>query len=254
MSRATLPSKLIFCASVCLLGLGCSASDDPAEAAGPNTDPDRNKVQPGELCERLAEIQCEGAAKCCPTAASANCMAEAVNRCRDTINLDTVAMDPRTGFDAAAAESAFTNFEQQAKSCDPKIAETAISPSGLRGVAKGTLAEGADCTAENMSNAVIIAAALASCANPATTACLPSDTPPWTCTARGPAGSPCFTDVNCQDGLFCDNPRGDLTGAMCAARKAAGEACQLANECASLACSSDGQCKPSGLEAAFCFE
>ena len=51
---------------------------------------------------------------------------------------------------------------------------------------------------------------LASCTMNNDYACLPGVPPlPWKCSERGSSGERCFSDVNCKEGLFCNNP--DLT-------------------------------------------
>jgi hypothetical protein len=239
-----------------LMAFGCSeagpANPDPVGVGGSGAAAGGNGGNQDEsLCAQIARVQCEAAA-CCPThVPNANCEAEARQTCEGDLQLDAIAADPATGFNEATFDMALAEFESRASSCQANVAVFVIDPvGGLRGAAAGTLPAGADCTASNMSSQVAIATALASCANPATSACLPSETT-WTCAARGPEGAPCFTDANCDDNLYCDNPDTELTGAVCVARKAAGEACSAANECLSLSCGG-GACSMPGPEE-YCF-
>jgi hypothetical protein len=262
-----LPTTISYALSLTLtlaLAGACGSSDDKSGndtgtggsgngsggSGGGGTDP--NDVQPGQLCARLASIQCAGEAKCCPNPGRtvADCETAQKASC-DQLAFDDAAKDPITGFDQAKAKAAFEAFEQKASKCDVSIAEFAASANSLRGSATGTVASGGTCTPKDMGAPSSIAAALASCKDPSTTACLPAQTGDWTCTARGGAGSPCFTDVNCTDGLYCDNPDLNIAGSTCKARKAAGETCKLANECASIGCA-DGKCLEKSVTTAYC--
>lgn len=237
-----------------LLSLACGG-DDKKGGTGPGNDAatDPNAVTVGGICQRLAEIQCAGEAACCttPGRTEAECITAQKAACdAPPVQLDAVAAVASTGFDAARAKAAFTQFEALAAACDPSIAAYGIDPNGLRGIVQGTIAAGATCNPTNQSDTVQIAAALASCAGPSTQACLPSDTGDWTCTALSPPGGPCFTDVNCQSG-YCDNPTLALTGGACAPRKAAGAGCGLPNECLSFRCDNYA-CAAEGVQTAYC--
>jgi hypothetical protein len=225
------------------------------------TDPARNRVTAGNVCERLTTIQCAGEAYCCtsPGRDFAGCKATLLAQCRDELFIDAISLDPITGFSPSHTEAAFSAFEQRSSLCDPGVALWASTVAGLRGILQGTKAAGANCTpatAELLQN-VKVAGHLASCANPAATACLPAGglpAPPWLCTARGGPGSTCFSDVNCTDGNYCPNPRLDLpssSGPRCLARKAAGQACTEANECLSLTCRGR-LCVTATAQTAFC--
>jgi hypothetical protein len=118
---------------------------------------------------------------------------------------------------------------------------------------RGTLDSGRSCSPDGFDKAAA-AASLAACKDAATTACLPTSTLIWTCTARGAAGSKCFSDLNCQDGLHCPNPSlvsGEFGTAECAPRKADGSPCELHNECTSLSCEG-GTCLAATVTAAYC--
>ena len=217
-----------------------------------------DKPAPGELCKRFAEIQCAGEAACCSSPGrtmSACQMAQEMACGQGALSLDAVAMDPTTGFDMTKSNAAFAKFDDLAKKCDTTIAAFGLSADGFRGIAAGTVDAGGTCNpAMNGSPmAAATAAALVSCKDPATNACLPAPKgTDWKCTARQDTGGKCFTDANCKDGLYCDNPGFTLSGGMCAARKSTGADCTLGNECTSLACSKDGKCLDSTKDTAYC--
>lgn len=223
------------------------------------TDPNRNKVTAGGICQRLAEIQCAGEAFCCtnPGRDVTACIAAQKKGCSDTLQFDAIAQSPLTGFDPTKAEAAFTQFESLASKCDPAIAEFGIKSDGLRGIVAGTVAPGGACD-EDGTTIVALATALASCKDPAAQACLPAATGGWKCAPLAASGGHCYTDVNCQAGLFCDNPRLDVAGSTCAARKAADAACTLPNECESFACKNPtgdtgaGKCLAKSVDTAYC--
>jgi hypothetical protein len=71
----------------------------------------------------------------------------------------------------------------------------------------------------------------------------------WTCAARG--NGACFSDLNCSDGLYCDNPSANLAGSTCQARKADGDSCATGNECSTLLCKG-GHCATLSVQSAYC--
>jgi hypothetical protein len=222
------------------------------------TNVNRNKVSAGALCDRLSTIQCAGEAFCCdmPGRDRAVCKEEMLMGCRAELLLDLVSSAPETGFDPALAEVAFTEFERLASTCDPGIANFGLAVDGLRGVMRGTLAHDAECTPEGYSLSSPPsneegAVALASCLDAATHACMPG-LMDWECRARAGQGASCFTDANCKEGLFCDNPDLNLSGNECMARKAGGASCELPNECTSLACKGGKCAAPGDVQAAYC--
>jgi hypothetical protein len=220
-------------------------------------DPADNAVTPGTICERLSTIQCAGEVTCCDTARDfATCKTEMLTGCKDTLFLDTVAMNAITGFDAAAAKTAFDQFETMARACDPNVASWGASVTGLRSMLKGTVASGDSCPISASDSTSTAAAALASCLDGGNVACmftpLPGTDIPinWKCEARVDAGAECFTDANCKEGLYCDNPDVKFN-AVCKARKAVGEACEYPNECSSLFCKKK-LCVAVGEQPAYC--
>jgi hypothetical protein len=219
------------------------------------SDPNRNKVTAGAVCARLAQIQCAGEAFCCPNPTHTVPQCEEISRkgCVDEAYLDMVTLNPIVAFDAAKAAEAFGKFEELASHCDVTIAEYGGSATGLMSMLRGTLDAGKSCSPKGFEKSSA-AASLAACTNVETTACLPTSTLVWTCTARGGAGAKCFSDLNCQDGLHCPNPNliaGTFGTASCAARKPAGMPCAQPNECTSFACLG-GMCQEASAEAAYC--
>ena len=218
------------------------------------SDPNRNKVSAADVCKRLAEIDCAAEAYCCdnPGRTVDVCKADVIKGCSQDWLLDQAAQNPVTGYDVAAAERAYTELEKKASQCDPSVAAWASSPDGLRGLLKGTVAPDASCKpADALPEPAAVAAALLSCKDSASHACLyanPLDA--WTCAQRAAAGGACITDNNCQDGVYCALPALQVTG-TCTDRKAVGESCMTPNECKSLFCK-QGKCVAADQQAAYC--
>lgn len=235
---------------------------DAAVDTGPvfdaGSDPDRNEVDADALCERLTTIQCAAEAYCCakPGRTVEECKTTLLEACTMEAQFDAVAENPITGFDAARAAAAFEEFEALASECDLGVGAWGRSTEGLRAMLQGTVAPKGNCAPDASNNdPLVAAAALASCQNPAQYACQPRATekdgkPDWTCDARSDVDGPCFTDVNCQEGLYCNNPENRL-GAQCRPLKQAGRPCNLAMECESLACE-DNVCVAATRESVYC--
>ena len=240
-------------------GAPVTPAADAGAIAAPGTkfdagsDPNRNHVAGGIICTRLAQIQCAGEAFCCPNPGRERAACETAQRdfCTQKVYLDAISQSASSGFDAARAASAFETFEQMAAACDTTIAKFAASSEGLRGMLRGTLQAGASCAPGITLDDAAAAAALASCTEGETQSCLPEDALVWQCAPRGPAGASCFTDVNCQNDLYCPNPDLEFGTKKCTARKTPGESCTAPNECASLYCKG-GQCVDATVEAAYC--
>ncbi len=217
----------------------------------------RNDVVVGKICERMSTIQCAGEAFCCtnPGRTEAECKATMLQGCTTQLMIDDIAANPITGFDAIFATAAFTHYEDITSKCDPGVAAWGESVDGLRGILRGTRNAGQSCTpaTTSLSNKVPAAAALASCNDLATQACLPRNITLWSCAPKNGVGGNCFSDVNCTAGLYCDNPKFKLTGTTCKTRKADGTACVNPNECASLFCKKS-VCAPTSQQAAFCLQ
>jgi hypothetical protein len=235
-------------------GSGAGAGGDSG-GFDAGTAPDRNDVQVGGLCERLAEIQCAGEQACCdnPGRDYDACKEDVQGACADMAFLDDIAAAPEVAFDATAASAGFAELEDRAAECDPTVAAWAISPDGFAASFSGTLGEGADCEPEGglaMASIPALAAALASCQIGSGLVCLPGDDA-WACVPRAEAGGRCFADFNCADGLYCENPGGNFNG-MCAARKAMGAGCESALECTSLICASGICGAAADVQGAYC--
>ena len=217
------------------------------------SDPNRNHVQAGMICTRLAQIQCAGEAFCCANPGRDRSACETAERdfCTQQVYLDAISQSAVSGFDATLAASAFEQFEQKAAACDTSIAQFGESNAGLRGMMRGTLKAGANCAPGITVDNAAAAAALASCTDGETQACLPKDPLVWLCSPKSAADAACFTDVNCQEGLYCPNPNLEIGTKKCTARKAPGASCMLPNECASLYCKG-GMCVEATVEAAYC--
>lgn len=233
-------------------GAGGEGSAGSGSGFDAGSDPVRNRVQPGAVCERLATIQCAGEAACCtnPGRTFEQCKLEMKEGCTNELYLDDITNNTVSGYSVDAAEAAFNTFEQMASVCDPTVATWAASPTGLRGITRGTLPSGADCTPPSILNRRVAAGYLASCTNGS--ACLPTLIGDWSCNPPGPAGSACFTDLNCQDNLYCDNP--DFTPSSsdrCTARQPTGTPCSLPNQCLTLQCRG-GQCVDADQQSAYC--
>jgi hypothetical protein len=218
------------------------------------SDPNRNMVGPGALCARAAMIQCAGEAHCCTnrTRTTEACRAAVMMVCSQQLYLDQIAMNPITNFDATATASAFGQLEQKASQCDISIAAWAGSDAGLRGILKGTVAPGASCKpSQNLTDPPTAGAALASCTNITTTACLPKSLlGDWTCAPKNSAGGACATDNNCVTGTSCSNPTMKFL-ATCADLLPLGAACTDGSQCSSLFCKS-GVCVAASQQVAYC--
>lgn len=249
-------------------GKGGSAGGAPAGKGGAGSssnefdagsEADRNVVMPGNICERVATILCAGEAACCddPGRDFATCKAAALKSCTNNYMLDTVAADPRVAFDADGAKTALTMLETRASKCDPAVAAWAASSEGFGTSLHGTLMEGADCEpkggADNASIAELFTS-LASCSVSGKLGCLPSAMG-WKCAPRASAGGKCGTDSNCTDGLYCDNPSGNLDGnGTCAERKAGAASCTDNPQCSSFKCTSGKCADPTDKQAAYCLD
>jgi hypothetical protein len=245
----------------------CGGKDDDVMRTEPDAGPavfdagsaaDRNEVEPGELCARVATVQCAAEKYCCddPGRTFDQCTSLAIDACEDDLELDRVAMESVSGFDQARTKAVLEELESYAKSCDPAITGWGASVDGLRAFLQGTRDEGDNCAPRNNSTlAYLGAAGLVSCKEPETYACQPRGTIKggkldWTCDERSDDGGECFSDLNCKEGLYCENPNGQPLQ-TCKPQKALGEACTLAHECTSYACK-DGECVELDVQTAYC--
>ncbi|HET8932703.1 MAG TPA: hypothetical protein VFN67_04645 [Polyangiales bacterium] len=232
---------------------GTSGGGLPFDAG---SDPNRNQVRPGNLCARLATIQCAAEAHCCfaPGRSVEACENDIRTTCANELFLDQIAMDAITGFDAAAAAAAYTELERRSSECDLGIGEWGLQ--ALRGILKGTLAPGRSCKppgASSVTDKRAQAAALASCTNIDEYACLPmSLLGDWTCATKNDSGGNCVTEDNCRAGRYCRNPNMQPLG-KCAQRLALGASCGAGADCASLYCKG-GKCVAVEQQVVFCLE
>jgi hypothetical protein len=149
-----------------------------------------------------------------------------------------------------AAEAAFAQFESMARACDQGVTAFAASQTGLRTMMRGTRSSGDRCSPPLPIRLDSAAGALASC-NPSTP-CLGHGTPPtWRCTAPSGAGGPCFTDLNCYDGLYCPQSDPAQFDLVCLQRKPPGSPCSVGTECDSILCKFS-TCAVLDRQSAFC--
>jgi hypothetical protein len=232
-------------------GGGGSGSAGAAAAGGTTgTSPVVEDVPAGTVCARLSDLQCEAEAACCkaPGRSVEACKAAMAKKCAD-LCLDQVSTNPLSGYVPSPTGLAMAEFQRRAATCDPTIVMWGVSVSGLRGIFPGTESPGADCTPKNLLDSADAAAHLMACRNPADTACLPGLV--WKCTARAGVGGACFSDTNCQSGLYCDNPQTALLGATCKSGKAVGASCTAGSQCESLVCKGS-MCVPADVQSVYC--
>jgi hypothetical protein len=234
------------------------AEPTPAADAGQTEDP---PVQPGQLCDRITTLQCAAESRCCDTARASNaCKAARMMDCNST-NLDDIARLPVSGFNQEKAATLLRTLERLSSSCDPSVKPWSVSPDGLRSLFEGTVAADQACTpATGIPSIPSYGAALASCKEPATHACLftgaglpPAPPATATCEARASAGAKCFVETNCQEDSYCDNLSMTYSGGTCIARKELGQPCVRSFECTSGFCNhTDAVCGPPDVQQAYC--
>jgi hypothetical protein len=244
---------------------GCSKSHDVSHHVDPDAGDDTSGAGSGAgeavdagasgLCARFAAIQCDGEQRCCsaPTRSVERCQSDLKQSCQQSVYLDQIAMSPQSGFDASAADPAFTEFERRASRCDPSIASWVLTDEGLRGMFRGTLGRDQSCRPAGgaTSETGIVAAALSACRHADGLACLPKSLlGDWTCVPKQAAGQSCITDDNCEASGACSNGSQPALG-TCVARLALGAACTDGNQCESLYC--DGKlCASPDAQAVYC--
>jgi hypothetical protein len=217
-------------------------------------DPNRNNVQAGMLCERLAQINCAGEQYCCedPGRDRAACESAVREACMKDAYLDAISNNDATAFDQETAAVTFAEIERLASICDPSIVRYSISPDGFMSMFRGTADSGDSCFPSG-TQPEAAAAKLASCTDITRYACLPQSVLSWRCVERGGADASCFTDVNCVDGFYCPNPDLKIGQFKCAPRKPVGDQCVWGNECESLFCEA-GTCVPESQRNAYCLQ
>ncbi len=220
---------------------------------------DPSGIAPGSICDLLAAIQCAGEACCCddPGRDFDTCKQTMANGCSNDLMLDRISTNPKIGFNTEFARNAFDEYKTKARACDPSIVTWGTSLQGLRGIITGTIAPLQACNSDSLAPEDLVAAA-ASCSDPANYACLSSGgligSIMWSCDPLSAAGGRCFSEANCQAGLYCPNPDLDPIGSYyCTQRKVDGTVCELPNECASLVCK-QGQCVAAEVQAVYCLK
>jgi len=239
-----------------MAGAGGMGGSGGVGAMGGSGGGNPNRVEAGQVCQRLAEVQCAGEEVCCTNAGRKYptrdaCINSQRSVCEDNSRVTQIGADPDAGYSMDHAETVFDEFERRALLCDPEIAAWGVSSQGLLNMFRGTRSQNADCMPESQTD---FAAGL-SCRVDDGLACVPgvpgtSVLPPlgWTCKPRAATGGPCFSDLNCQDNLRCAVPE---TLSTCAARKNPGESCGAPNECLSLLCEG-GRCVAPNVDDAYC--
>jgi hypothetical protein len=229
---------------------GCTKSHDVSYLvdpdAGEHLDADRGPQEVPEdhgLCARFAAIQCAAEQRCCSSTARTleRCESDLIRNCTQTLYFDQIASDPKTGFDADAAERVLRDLDDRTADCDPGVLKWISSQSGLRTIFKGTLRQGESCYPAGgaTGNAGVVAAALSSCNQADGLACLPQSLlGAWTCAPKQSTGQSCLTDDNCADDGACNNFSQPALG-TCVARQPLGAACTQAAECESLYCEAE---------------
>jgi hypothetical protein len=207
------------------------------------------------ICMRLTTSQCQAEQRCCsmPGRSLEACMAARLQDCEQSAHLDSVAMNPISGFDATTAQTLFTELEDKLEACDPSVVGWSTSADGLRRLFKGSVASGQSCKPQQLLNADESqqTAALLSCKDPESSACLPASLlGEWTCAAKSMLGGNCLTDDNCESDAYCSTPADAFFG-TCSERLALAAACSGVNQCQSFNCSA-GICKAPDPQAAFC--
>ena len=228
---------------------GGSAGTGSGGATG--TSPVAEDVPAGTVCARLSGLQCKAEAACCtsPGRSVDACKLAMANKCAG-LYLDQASMSPLSGYVPSTTGLAMAEFQRRAAACDPTIVTWGASVSGLRGIFPGTLSQGGDCTPKNLLDSADAASHLLACKSPANTACLPGGLV-WKCTARASVGGACFSDTNCQSGLYCDNPQTALVGATCKTAKAVGASCTTGSQCESLVCKGSA-CVVADVQSVYC--
>jgi hypothetical protein len=201
----------------------------------------------------LAVIQCAGEAYCCanPGRDVAACQQEMRGLCVEEAFLDAISANGATAFNADTAKQTFEELERLASVCDPAIVSYSLSRDGFMSMFRGTIQNGDSCRPAGTTPEAA-AAMLAACTDIVSNACLPTSVLSWRCAPRGPAGAECFTDVNCQDGLFCPNLKLEFgKDFQCEPRKPLQAPCTWGNECETLFCG-NGLCVEPTQEGAYC--
>ncbi len=233
------------------------ASDATCPAGGNFSAPGSNVVAADGVCQRTAELQCAGERCCCTDNARAfasreDCITAMHDGCVQAQNGQMATVDPRAGYDTAAATSAFDGLGHYVSTCDVGVVAWGVTTAGLAGMMKGTVEAGGNCW--NPITDGVDLPAFVSCKDG--NACLPDPGKvysTWTCKPRGQSGEICLGDFSCVDGLRCD-PNLSTNPAQlghCTDRLPLGESCDRGLACQSLFCEG-GTCVEPSVNRAYC--
>ncbi len=237
-----LPSTVLV-AALSLLSSACSLVLDTDRHQG------QEAIPPERICERLARVTCEAHERCCAAEPSFNvetCVQNGAVECAN--DLGTIALDPRVGYDAAAAGQVLAEAEQLALDCDPTFDVYITSEEATGQVVPGTLQPGEACPTLLQGQT----AGLFVCQGD--DICLPDDRAnlfgTWSCVERVPLGSPCQLDDECQVEDRCSVLLQGGNNGRCEPRKVNGRSCLRDAKCVSAVC--DGVCVSPTVEQAYC--
>jgi hypothetical protein len=225
----------------------------------PGTDPKRNQIRAGQICQRLSELQCAAEAHCCsaPKKTGAACVQQLTTQCTMQGALDDIAKNEPSGFSTAQTEIVLNKLEMYSQTCDPAVTVWALQADGFRSMFQGTVPPNGTCMPKGLPSTANYGTALASCAQPTTNVCLFKGNgpvaPPQSanCAPRGDVGATCFVDPNCKDGLYCANSQMQYSSGKCQVSKQLGAACTADAECASMSCRS-AVCSAQTADTAYC--
>src|SRR5262249_25532999 len=119
----------------------------PAGGFDAGTDPARDNVMPGMICDRLAAIECAAEAACCsnPGRTLDDCKQTVTTSCSKDALVDSIAAQSAAAYDPNQARIVLMQLEALASMCDPSFASYAASPQGIRSIFRGTIAPNGDC-------------------------------------------------------------------------------------------------------------
>lgn len=246
--------------AMAVLLCGCSLVNDPSAHTGGDGGYDAGPqdagpppIQGTEFCQRYAELVCDASSECCSTAPDpfdrTACITDISQMCRE--GFGTLILDPRTGYDAAAAGAvieegyAYVRGEGAHDVCDLDAIDWLVNRDGFMRVLSGTRSGGSICTP--MSLVPFDYPALFSCSG-SDLSCI-AGSPDWVCQSRHTEGQSCALYWDCVDGMRCSPP---LTG-TCQTRLPNGQACNNGTDCESLVCTGEpGVCAPRTQDAIYC--
>jgi hypothetical protein len=225
---------------------------DHGDSSAP-ADPGGGPIPATVLCARLTEIFCAAEQACCtePTrrhASAEACVAERGPDCETS--LTPIFTDSRTGYSSARARERIDDLLAMTAACDPAAAAWTVTRAGLLGVMEGTVALDGNCSPAYSGDLAPGMVCLAP------QSCLLEQvvmTFEGTCGAARGLGGDCFTDLECQDGLYCEPPNNWFGGGgSCTARLANGGSCgDNDTACLSWSCEA-GLCAVATANSTYC--